>query len=340
ALYSPTALLMALGSGKESDIIEFFNAAERTKLVALIASVILVYDILLTLPDEIRYVWSVRWSFARVAFHINRVWGSLLLGIYVPMFNDLPGNLKRFSCTSLIFRRSSFMIIAGLRLRHIIHRCILINTYYIYGTAVTAAIVADTSYSYRQGLDHLRKKVGSYELLTWVLVLLALGSLAVSIPSLVLLQMRARSSKFKPNPAPEIITGCTVKASLYGVGAYIGPLIYETGLFFLTLYKSWRTCRTPLMQRLTRDGSRYYAIVFGTLVIIGLGSMNRQTKRAFLSSGLLTAIVSAMCSRLILSGLSYHDDITENMSDLEAGTSTSIMFASNIAGSEWFEHLE
>ena len=99
---------MAVGSGHESEIVEFFNAAERTKLIArkshppipaqigiedsiVIASMILGYDIILTLPDEIRYVWSARWSFARVVFHINRVWGSLLLGFVNTCYCSMLG---------------------------------------------------------------------------------------------------------------------------------------------------------------------------------------------------------------------------------------------------------
>jgi hypothetical protein len=44
-----------------------------------------------------------------------------------------------------------------------------------------------------------------------------------------------------------------------------------------------------------------------------------------------------MCSRLILSGLSYHDDAKDSMRDLEGGTSSSVVFNSNIPGSEWLE---
>ncbi|CAE6393629.1 unnamed protein product [Rhizoctonia solani] len=87
-------------------------------------------------------------------------------------------------------------------------------------------------------------------------------------------------------------------------------------------------------------GSKYYAAVLGTLVIIGVGSINKQTRRAFLSSGLLIAIISSMCSRLILSGLLYHTDVEEGSSDLEEGSSSSVLFASSIPGSKWLERLE
>ncbi|KAH7338683.1 hypothetical protein B0J17DRAFT_658044 [Rhizoctonia solani] len=277
---------MSTSSGQEMEVIEFFMAAEMTKTIALISSTIFIFDTILTLPQEIRYVWSSRWSFARVAFHVNRLWSSVVLGLM----------------------------------------CIIINTYYVFGTAITAMIVA-IIIIVRVWLIYGRKS-------------LVLGSLAVSVPSLVLLQRRDKSSKFIPNPAPGIIAGCTLKASSFGVGAYIGPLIYETILFILTLYKSWSTFRTPLMQWLMRGGSKYYAVVLVTLVVIGLGSINRETKRAFLSSGLLTAIFSAMCSRLILSGFSYSDDNKETTPDLEAGRSGSISFASIIPGSEWVERLE
>jgi hypothetical protein len=121
----------------------------------------------------------------------------------------------------------------------------------------------------------------------------SLACIAVSVPTLVLLQLRARvsihdiqvlaktlittqkllqKSKFVTNPgrcpikatlryrslctlskAPNLISGCTLKTSLFGVGAYVGPFIYETGIFLMTVYKTWKITRTPLMQRLMRE---------------------------------------------------------------------------------------
>ncbi|QRW08985.1 hypothetical protein RhiLY_07984 [Ceratobasidium sp. AG-Ba] len=68
--------------------------------------------------------------------------------------------------------------------------------------------------------------------------------------------------------SPELISGCTIKTSPLGAGAYVGPFVYETSIFLLTVYRTWTTIKTPLMQRLMHDGSRYYVFVIATLLLI------------------------------------------------------------------------
>lgn len=284
----------------QAEVYAFYTEIERTKLVALIACTILVYEIVLTLPAEIHYIWGSRWSFARVVFHLNRMLGILVLGAYVPT-----------------------LFIHGLS----VPMCIIISIFYTYGTVLTAMVVA-TVLIVRIWIIYGRK--------TWLLITVTLGCLVVSVPSLVLLQMRARGSKFVPNPDPELISGCTLNTSPLGTGAYIGPFIYETCLFFMTVYKTWKISQAPLMQRLMRDGSRYYIIVLATLLFIGLGSFNKQMRRAVIGSGLLAAMVSSMCTRLILSTLSFYDNNKGTMGDLETNVTPQQSSRFNIPGSEWF----
>ncbi|KAG9077341.1 hypothetical protein FS749_010784, partial [Ceratobasidium sp. UAMH 11750] len=170
---------------------------------------------------------------------------------------------------------------------------------------------------------------------TWVLVTAVIACLAVSVPTLVLLQLRARKSKFIKNPAPDIISGCTLKTSPLGAGAYIGPFIYETGIFLLTIYKTWRVSRTPLVQRLMRDGSKYYIAVIATLLVIGASTFSPKIRRAMTGSGILTAIVSTMCSRLILSGLSFYEENQTEAARCDIHLAVGRSVESGIPGSEW-----
>ncbi|KAG8760358.1 hypothetical protein FRC12_009579 [Ceratobasidium sp. 428] len=158
---------------------------------------------------------------------------------------------------------------------------------------------------------------------------------AVSIPTLVLLQLRARKSKFVKNPAPRLVSGCTLKTSPLGAGAYVGPFIYETGIFLLTVYKTWKISPTPLMQRLMRDGSKYYLMVIVTLLLIGASSFSPNMRRAMTGSGVLTAIVSTMCSRLILSGLAFYDENQSQVTYSEINSGRREVMDSRIPGSEW-----
>ncbi|KAF8598361.1 hypothetical protein BDV93DRAFT_561404 [Ceratobasidium sp. AG-I] len=254
------------------DALDLYTSIETTKCLAIVSSTILFYDILLTLPEEIYYVWSSRWSFARFAFHANRTWGPILL---VCLDSENMGNLREEE----------------------------MDTYDFIFSAVSLGCLLAT----------------------------------VPVPTLILLQRRTEKSKFVPNPAPEVISGCTQRTSLLGTSAYLGPLIYETGIFIMTVYKTWKITRTPLLQRLMRDGSKYYLMVLCTLLLIAIGSFDSRTRRAVLSSGLLTAVTSSMCSRLLLSGLSFYNEEGAAEVHVELGTSGRRSMESDIPGSKWID---
>ncbi|EUC60276.1 transmembrane protein, putative [Rhizoctonia solani AG-3 Rhs1AP] len=83
---------MSLASALLDLLLEAFNNVEVAKNVALASTTFFVYDMLITLGPEVRYVWSAKWGYGRVAFHFNRIWSILVLGIYLPMIfgYDVP----------------------------------------------------------------------------------------------------------------------------------------------------------------------------------------------------------------------------------------------------------
>ncbi|CAE6464848.1 unnamed protein product [Rhizoctonia solani] len=150
------------------------------------------------------------------------------------------------------------------------------------------------------------------------------GCLAVSAPSLVLLQVQAQRKNLVPNPAPDFVTGCIFKSNPLAFIPYIAPFIYETMLFGMTVYKTWKISRgqmaTPIIARLMRDGSNYYFVVIGTLIFVGLGSLSPALSPAVNGSGIFLAILSSMCSRLILSTRSFYSEAEVSDDFLEMET--------------------
>ncbi|CAE6450264.1 unnamed protein product [Rhizoctonia solani] len=67
-----------------ADITSKYESLDVTKALGIAAATILLYDIVSTLDTEIKYVWRSNWTFARVAFHLNRLWIIVLMGIYIP----------------------------------------------------------------------------------------------------------------------------------------------------------------------------------------------------------------------------------------------------------------
>ncbi|KAG8741093.1 hypothetical protein FRC10_003334, partial [Ceratobasidium sp. 414] len=89
--------------------------------VVVVSCTFLVYDILITTPNEIRYVWGSRWSFARMAFHFNRVWAPVMLT-----------NLSRSQTTKTGIKRYFYTIS--------VPSCLSILSFYIYGTIIAMLV--------------------------------------------------------------------------------------------------------------------------------------------------------------------------------------------------------
>ncbi|KAG9089797.1 hypothetical protein FS749_001050 [Ceratobasidium sp. UAMH 11750] len=149
-----------------------------------------------------------------------------------------------------------------------------------------------------------------YELKRWVLVTLCALVIAVLVPSIVIIQWQAKLCELAPNPAPEIISGCRFNSTPLSVVSYIAPFLLDTILFVMTVYKVFRSNPTPLMARLMQDGALYYAAVMGTFLFVGFSTLAPATSTAINGSGLFVAVLSSMCTRLILSTRSYYDPST------------------------------
>ncbi|KAB5591964.1 hypothetical protein CTheo_4596 [Ceratobasidium theobromae] len=139
-----------------------------------------------------------------------------------------------------------------------------------------------------------------------------------------LMNMFQQKQNLVSNPAPDFITGCIFTSDPLAFIPYIAPFVYETALFLMTVYKTWKISRnqvsTPIATRLMRDGSNYYFVVIGTLVFVGLGSLSPQLSPAVNGSGIFLSILSSMCSRLILSTRSFYDeaDVSDEFLEMDA----------------------
>ncbi|CAE6369980.1 unnamed protein product [Rhizoctonia solani] len=138
---------------------------------------------------------------------------------------------------------------------------------------------------------------------------MCLGCVAFGTPSIVLLQMQASKVHLRQNPAPGLISGCPTITNPLAFIPYLPPFAGETILFILTIYKPLKISRymtTRLMSRLILNGTQYYVMVFVTLVLIVIGSLFPRTNHVVNGAGLITAVWSVVCSRLILSTRSWY----------------------------------
>ncbi|KAG8794520.1 hypothetical protein FRC12_023927 [Ceratobasidium sp. 428] len=249
---------------------EILMVIANTQRLGLAAFTFLLYDIVLTLPAEMKYIWGARWTFARLAFHSNRVlglFGTLTL-VVVPIY--------QIKCTGLMF-------------------------FYFFETLIARTIVAGVL---------IMRVWAMYDAKPWLLKTLWFLYFVLIIPSLVLLFIRLTSNEnILPNLAPELITGCRFKPLIYFNLSYMTSFIFETTVFGMTVYKTWKMTRTPLMKRLARDGSYYYFFTFATLLSMAASYAYPPASCLVSRSGVFMAAMSAMCSRMILSGLSYQQKV-------------------------------
>ncbi|KAF8598374.1 hypothetical protein BDV93DRAFT_561416 [Ceratobasidium sp. AG-I] len=117
----------------------------------------------------------------------------------------------------------------------------------------------------------------------------AVTILSVYIPTLFMYNLSEQKQQIIPNPAPDLITACHFTANALAFLPYIASIVYETVIFSLTIYRTWRLSReymaTPLITRLLRDGSCYYFVVLGVMLFTSLGCLNPQIASPAIGSG-------------------------------------------------------
>ncbi|CAE6349477.1 unnamed protein product, partial [Rhizoctonia solani] len=195
---------------------------------------------------------------------------------------DLYSHRVSQACLCIIYlkRCMKYLPWTGEILLNQLHlRCLVYWLFYIYGSIVIQIIVASVL---------IARIWAIYQMKIWALAALSLGCAALSIPSIVLLQMQASGAHLMENPAPNLISGCPTTINPLAFVPYLPPFIAETILFVLTIYKPLKISRqvsTPLMSQLIIHGTQYYTVVFITLAFIVVGSLFPRTNHVVNGSG-------------------------------------------------------
>ncbi|CAE6535473.1 unnamed protein product [Rhizoctonia solani] len=253
---------------------------QATRYLALISLSFLLYDIVSTIDLESKYVWSAPWNFGRIAFHFNRILApSIQILQIVSLFRFHPSP----------------------------HFCVITSGIYVWGTCITVAGVMSVLIA-RVWLLYFRKP--------WVLIVLLTTGILVSLPPiLVILVAFKQDVHINPNPAPDVIPGCLFGGlSKWSWIPYLGSTLYETLLFILTVYKVYTAeYELPIINRLYRDGTYYFVVVLAANIFTMVGSKVPLLSGCATGSGFLGSIMSAMCSRMLLSTKSFESERHERI---------------------------
>ncbi|KAI0272850.1 hypothetical protein BGY98DRAFT_1066860, partial [Russula aff. rugulosa BPL654] len=199
----------------------------------------LYYDYLLTLPQEIQFLWPP---------HNKQGWFTLacLLNRYIPMIGVIPVAISYFFpvnpsvCEGLHAYREWFM--AAIQ-THVEILCLL-RVYALYGRSPRILVL---------------------------LIFLGMGSFVTSIVSLFLVDRKIGDETI---PVISPFGGCAQYTPDIGgrftAIAWAGAFAGDTAIFFLTLYKAFTIGRgVKLLDVIVRDGTMY----FSALSLMNLGNI-------------------------------------------------------------------
>ncbi|KAF8603529.1 hypothetical protein BDV93DRAFT_523300 [Ceratobasidium sp. AG-I] len=256
-------------------LLEASNSIWLAKLFNVGALTFVSWDIVLTLDDEVEYVWKSRWNPIRALYMIVRYF--ILFSISMDSIILFHPTISPGSCDVVIRIGTTLSLV---------------------GMAATMLLLL------------VRVWVMWYKDL-WVLIALLASFFTLQIASISMLIPGVYMMSAIENPLPGILTGCAVPftAKVHWIWPLLCGLIYETILFGLTIYQAWRLnrerIRAPILTHLVLDGVLYFLVVFTVALLTIIGTTNPKTLRAAIGSGMFPGVTSAMCCRLVLRLRSY-----------------------------------
>ncbi|KAH7341981.1 hypothetical protein B0J17DRAFT_746068 [Rhizoctonia solani] len=192
------------------------------------------FDHAITFDQEVERIWKSPWSLPKVLFLFNRYTGPISLLVNTTIFTNSP---PYSVCQKWIHFEGAAGIIAK---------------------AAAEMIMIFRLYALYRGSRIM-------------LVLLVLGSMCNLTTMSVLMQLGLQQITIYERPG-SWYKGChPVGLPNWFWGYYISPLIFETILLLLTLYKTIghirsKVTHTPVIQLFVRDGVAYFGVMFCTLL--------------------------------------------------------------------------
>lgn len=257
--------------------VESFLEVERDARYFSVAVVTVVaYEYLLTVDQEADYIyhWRGGWSLPSFLFLLNRyfIFVILIMSNLTLLWPDPP---ESFCMHAVRF--------AG-------------------GSGVVITTTVNLSLTIRLYAFWHRSK----PILIFLLALLTLCDTSSIITNV----MSFEGVKVIPKFAPGMPSGCFLIPPTQTWASLIPVLVFDTVVMLLTLIQARRLLhgagpmtqrQTPIVDHLLRTGVGYYVVIFGTTAFVTISSLASPHLAAIVpSSGLLAALTSIMCSRLLL----------------------------------------
>ncbi|KAF8532019.1 hypothetical protein JB92DRAFT_2846293 [Gautieria morchelliformis] len=242
------------------------------------ATTLLLYEILITSGQEIRYVWLTSWTKINVLHVLTRYYalGFLLINAYATANANLSVEVISF--------------------------CTPFNRLGVWGTLVYVPFVDLLIILRIYALYYDSKKVAVFLVALWI---------AEVISTLTFIGLQFSPFKTIPNPLPGILPGCFLDSTLnmytskvIQSGALVGA--FQAIYFALTMYKlvirvkSLGISMTPLLKVFFRDGAGYCLIIFAMFLLSVLLAATAPLQLQGIGQLWIMSIVGISAGRLVL----------------------------------------
>jgi len=239
------------------------------KHFAFLSAVIMVYDYMLTLPDEIRLIWPWEWKAGKILYIVTRYLAiSDQIGFLLFWFNrDFTADQCR-----LVFTASCWFLFTGIVIAQWI---ICMRTYAVWGQS---------------------------KLILGVLVTLCLGT---EITSVIIMNDFIKGLIWAPSPFPTI-TSCYVITTVNKLDVdYAMIMVVEFAVLVLTFWKGvsqWKLRKnSPLITVLYRDGVIFFFCLFAiSIANFFFYALSPTPVLLFLLPELQRILHSVLTARIIL----------------------------------------
>ncbi|EJD50382.1 hypothetical protein AURDEDRAFT_160285 [Auricularia subglabra TFB-10046 SS5] len=245
---------------------------------AVAVATIVAYEYVLTIDQEADYIyhWKGGWSLPSFLFLLNRyfIFVVLIMSNLTLLWPDPPESLW------VVVYPREHCVNGGLQLHARVNLSLTIRLYAFW---------------------HRSKAI-----LIFLLVLLTLCDTSSIITNV----MSFEGVKVIPKFAPGVPSGCFLIPPTQTWASLIPVLVFDTVVMLLTLIQARRLLhgagpmtqrQTPIVDHLLRTGVGYYIVIFGTTAFVTISALASPHLAAIVpSSGVLAALTSIMCSRLLL----------------------------------------
>ncbi|KAH7334732.1 hypothetical protein B0J17DRAFT_708339 [Rhizoctonia solani] len=296
---------LLLPGGDIMDLLEWgLTQTELAKRLTMVSLTLLFYYWVSNLHLEVAYIWGAPWTYGRFLYHLNRICPLMLLLISLPGISFFSHRCPSSLNPPPVWDKCCCFI------RPLTKRCRQVVYLYTYGCSIATDIITGVLVLRCWALYSSRR----------VLWTLSAGLVCTTTCTIVIASQIMKKTIFIPALLPEILSGCRMLPPTLMWIAFIPTTIYESTLFILTLWRlgfmKKRYGSTVLSRRLAEQGVLYFGVRVTLIIFACVGGSVRTIQIATNASGIIIAISSVMCSRMIFSLYQLNHERKDDQSTL------------------------